>query len=53
VFCAIISPCPPVPEVGVTQIGATYGGAVSIKVAVSVVSEMEKKYSGTLLLFKG
>jgi hypothetical protein len=29
------------------------GGVVSIKVTVSQVSEMEKKYPGTLLRFKG
>jgi hypothetical protein len=42
-----------VPEVEGAQIGAISGGVVSIKVTVSLVSDMEKKYSGTLLRFKG
>jgi hypothetical protein len=41
-----------VAEVGSAQIGAISGGAFSIKVTVSLVSETEEKYSGTLLLFK-
>jgi hypothetical protein len=31
-----------------TQTRATFGGAVSIQIIVSLVSEMENKYSGTL-----
>jgi hypothetical protein len=42
-----------VPEVEGAQIEAISAGAVSIKVTVSLVSEMEKKYSGTMLRFKG
>jgi len=38
-----------VPEVEGTQIGAIFGGAVSIEVVVSLLSETEKKYSGILL----
>jgi hypothetical protein len=41
------------PEVEGAQIGAVSGGVVFIEVTVSLVSEMEKKYSGTLLRFKG
>jgi hypothetical protein len=44
-------------DIGNTQswfhIGAIFGDAFSIKVTVSLVSEMEKKYSGTLMQFKG
>jgi hypothetical protein len=36
------------PEVEGAQIGAISGGAVAVKVTVSLVSEMEKKYSGTV-----
>jgi hypothetical protein len=42
-----------VPAVEGAQIGAISEGAVYIEVTVSLVSEMEKKYSGTLLRFKG
>ena len=42
-----------VPEIEGAQIEAVSGGAVSIKVTVPLVSEMEKKYSGTMLRFKG
>jgi hypothetical protein len=38
-----------VPEIEGTQIGAIFGGAVSIEVVVSLLSETEKKYSGILL----
>jgi phage replication-related protein YjqB (UPF0714/DUF867 family) len=34
------------------HIGAIHGGVFNIKVTVSLVSEMEKKYSGILLRFK-
>jgi hypothetical protein len=42
-----------VAEVEGSQIGAISGGVVSTNVTVSLVLEMEKKYSGTLLRFKG
>jgi hypothetical protein len=42
-----------VPEVEGAQIGAIFGGDVSINVTVSLLSEMEEKYSGPLWLFKG
>jgi hypothetical protein len=35
------------------HIGAISGGDFSIKIIISLVSEMEKKYSGTLMRFKG
>jgi hypothetical protein len=35
------------------HIGDISGGIFPIKVTVSLVSEMEKKYSGTLMRFKG
>jgi hypothetical protein len=41
-----------VPEVEGVQIGAISGGTVSIQFTVSLVLEMEKKYSDTLLRFK-
>jgi hypothetical protein len=42
-----------VTAVEVTQTGATLGGAVCIEVTVSIVSEMENKYLGTLFQMKG
>jgi hypothetical protein len=42
-----------VPELEATQFGAISGGAVSINVTLSLVSEMEKKYAGTVLRLKG
>jgi hypothetical protein len=42
-----------VPEAEGAEIGAIFRGAVSIYVVDSLVSEMEKKCSGTLLEFKG
>ena len=36
-------------EIEGTQIGAIFGGAVSVEVVVSLLSETEKKYSGILL----
>jgi hypothetical protein len=36
-----------------TQTRALFGGAVPIEVTVSLVSEMESKYSDTLLRLKG
>jgi hypothetical protein len=41
-----------IPEVEGAQIRAISGGDLSIKVAVSLISEYEK-YSGSLLQFKG
>ena len=41
-----------VTEVEATHTRAIYGGAVSIQVTVALVSEMEKKCSGTLLRLK-
>jgi len=41
-----------VTEVEITQTRATYGGAVSIDVAISLHADMENKYSGTVLLLK-
>jgi hypothetical protein len=44
-------------EIGNTEswfhIGAISGGALAITVTVSLVSKMDKKYSGTLMRFKG
>jgi hypothetical protein len=42
-----------VPEVEGAEIGAIFRGAVSIHVVDSLVSEMEKRFSGTLMEFKG
>jgi len=42
-----------VTAVEVTQTGATLGGEVCLEVTVSIVSEMENKYLGTLFQMKG
>jgi hypothetical protein len=40
-------------EVEGTQTKATFGGAVSIEVVVSLYADVENEYSGTVLLLNG
>ena len=44
--------CEFVTEVDCTQTRATFGGAVSIELAISLHADVENKYSGTVLILK-